>query len=473
MKDEASVESRFSSREVLCEYSSRVQVKMCECIVNNLQIGIVVADPFGRIIFLNKTYAKFVGLNAEEQYGKNVCDVIENTRVHIVAKTGIAELDEIQRIKGKDAIVQRIPIKQNEKVIAVLGIVSFESIDEINKLLKKINVLEKKVKLYEQEIHSLRSVRYTIDSFTGQSKAAVAVKAAVHKAALSDLPVMISGESGTGKEIIAQSIHNKSERKMYSFIRVNCPAIPEELMESELFGYVKGAFTGANSSGKPGKFELAHNGTIFLDEIGDLPLQIQPKLLRILEEKEFERLGGSNYICSNFRLITASNKSLRQMVDEGNFRKDLFYRLRVINIDIPALRERREDIIPIAEHLLEQISIKSKRPRVSLDFTAKKALQDYDWPGNVRELLNMLESTVSSINSDTIYVADLSFETGIEKKSESIANMISLPDILANAEKEAILKALSSTNNNKSAAASLLGMNRTFFYKKLKKHNLE
>jgi transcriptional regulator with PAS, ATPase and Fis domain len=459
---------------VLCDYSSTSNMRMCECILDNLQIGIVVTDPAGKIIFLNKPYAKFLGINAREQYGKNVVDVIENTRIPIVASTGKPELNELQRIRGKDAIVQRIPIKKENKVSAVLGIIAFKSVHEMTSLVRKINQLETKVKLYEREINALHSARYTIDCFVGKSATCNNLKEAIRKAALSDLPVLITGESGTGKEIVAQAIHNESKRKMNSFIRVNCPAIPDELLESELFGYEKGAFTGANDLGKPGKFELAHNGTIFLDEIGDLSIQIQPKLLRILEEKEFERLGGNTYITSNFRLITASNKNLKQMIENGSFRKDLFYRLRVTHIHLPPLRDRREDIIPIAEYLLEQISSNSLMPVRSLDAAAIHSLLNYDWPGNVRELRNMIESAASSCSTDTITLSDLSFDNESEQNlSSSTTCTRNLAAILHQAERDSIMQALAATNNNKTAAANLLGINRTLFHKKLKKHLLK
>ena len=223
--------------------------------------------------------------------------------------------------------------------------------------------LESKVELYEKQIISLRSTRYTIDSIVGVSNDVALLKKEAIRAAGTNLPVLITGESGTGKELFAQAIHHASPRRMYPFVRINCAAIPRDLLESELFGYERGAFTGALAKGKPGKFELAHGGTVFLDEIGDLPLEMQPKLLRVLEEKELERVGGTSLIKVDFRLIAASNRPLEHMLADGRFRADLFYRLNVVRLSIPPLRERRKDILPLARHILRQVVRDKPRPR--------------------------------------------------------------------------------------------------------------
>ena len=221
--------------------------------------------------------------------------------------------------------------------------------------------------------------------------------------------MLIVGESGTGKELFAQSIHHASTRGAHPFVQINCAAIPKDLLESELFGYDRGAFTGARSAGKPGKFELAHQGTMFLDEIGDLPLAMQPKLLRVLEEKVFERVGGNTVIHSDFRLIAATNQNLERLIDKGRFRKDLFYRLNVISLTIPPLSARPEDIIPIARHLLRQSSQKPETGDIRLSPEAINALLAHSWQGNVRELSNFLERALSTMSGDVIELTDLPF----------------------------------------------------------------
>ncbi len=213
---------------------------------------------------------------------------------------------------------------------------------------------------------------------------------------------LILGESGTGKELFAHAIHYASNRRLFPFIRLNCAAIPRDLLESELFGYQPGAFTGAGSRGKPGKFELAHQGTVFLDEIGDLPLEMQPKLLRVIEEKETERLGGTRVFKSDFRLIAATHENLEKLVDEGRFRKDLYYRLNVIPIMVPPLRERKEDIPILAHHLIQTLNNELGTKVTRLAPEVLRCFERYPWPGNIRELANILERILYSLDGDSI-----------------------------------------------------------------------
>ncbi len=334
-------------------------------------------------------------------------EAVENSRMHIVAQTGKPEINSSHRIMGQNMVVRRIPIKKDGKVVAVFGQVMFKDVRDVGKLAQKLSVLETKLKLYEQELINLRSTRYTFDSIIGRSHGLRFLKKEALKATGNDLPVLITGESGTGKELFAQAIHHGSSRRMYSFVRINCAAIPHDLLESELFGYEKGAFTGARTSGKPGKFELAHQGTLFLDEIGDLPLAMQPKLLRVLEEKEFERVGGTKPVRSDFRVIAATNQNLLKMIPERSFRSDLFYRLNVIPLHIPPLRKRREDIMDIARHLLRQFGTDMALSDIQIEDGAQKILKTHDWPGNGRELSNVLERTLASMEGSTLRSSDL------------------------------------------------------------------
>lgn len=448
------------------------QLELYKLTLDSIYNGVIVTDPEGYIIYFNQPYGQFLGIDPEAQIGKHVTEVIENTRMHIVAQTGMAEINVPHRIKGQDMVVQRIPIKKDGKVIAVFGQVMFKKVQDVGKLAKKLSLLESKVEFYEQELISLRSTRYTFDSIVGMSSALLSLKKKAQKAAATDLPVLLTGESGTGKEMFAQAIHNASNRRLYPFIRINCAAIPRDLLESELFGYERGAFTGAKVSGKPGKFELAHHGFIFLDEIGDLPLETQPKLLRVLEEKEFERVGGNTYIRSDFRLIAASNHNLADMVEEGRFRKDLFYRLNVIHLNIPPLRERRDDIVPLAYHMLQQMGEESSLLPIKIDPLAKEALINYDWPGNVRELYNVLGRVLPFLEGETIHLSDLPFYLQHRKKISLSQDQVSLKDMKSMTEREAILQALAVSKNNKVRAAALLGIHRTLLYKKMTKYNL-
>ena len=446
------------------------QLEMYKQIFESIYNGSMVTDANGIITHFNRPYGHFLGLNPAEQIGQHCTKAIENSRMHIVAKTGKPEINHSQDIMGQKMVVQRIPIKRDGKVIAVFGQVMFKDVKDVGKLARKLSLLESKVKLYEQELLNLRSTRYTLDSIIGKNRKIKYLKNEAFKASSNQFPVLLSGESGTGKELFAQAIHHAGSRKLFPFVRINCAAIPKDLLESELFGYEKGAFTGAGVGGKPGKFELAHNGTVFLDEIGDLPLEMQPKLLRVLEDKEFERVGGNTIIRPDFRLIAATNQNLEEMLSRGNFRKDLFYRLNVIPLHIPSLRKRRSDIVHIARHLLNKLAQEAAMPNVKLAPDAERALADYEWPGNVRELSNVLERALSSIEGDTIEPEHLPFYVRRESLSAQAPEYSSIRVTQAKAEKSAILRALEETANNKTRAAELLGIHRTLLYKKMKKH---
>lgn len=451
----------------------REELELLHLILDNIYNGILVTDAQGFVTHMNPPYGRFLGVEPEAQIGKHCTQVVENSRMHIVARTGKPEINDTHRIKGQDMVVQRIPIKKNGKVTAVFGQVMFKDVRDVGKLAKKLSLLESKLELYEREIMSLRATRYTVESIVGISRTIETLKKQALKAAATNMPVLISGESGTGKELFAQGIHHAGTRRLYPFVRINCAAIPKDLLESELFGYEQGAFTGANYRGKPGKFELAHHGTIFLDEIGDLPLEMQPKLLRVLEEKEFERVGGTSVQKVDFRLIAATNQDLEEMVAAGRFRADLYYRLNVIPINIPPLRERKEDIVPLARHLLDQIARDLTRPDIKLHPSAEDVLHRYEWPGNARELSNVLERVCSSLEKETVHPSDLPFylhrkPAGLVESANS-----SLRDVTSNSESEAIRYALERASNNKSRAAEILGIHRTLLYKKMRKYGIK
>ena len=457
-------------RESKAELSQ--QLEMYELIFDCIHNGIMVTDADGYVTHFNKPYGQFLDLEPDEQIGRHCSEVIENSRMHIVAKTGKAEINQSHLIKGQKMVVQRIPIWKDNRVIGVFGQVMFKDVKDVGKLATELSLLESKVKLYEEELITLRSTRYTFDSIAGKSVILANLKNEALRASTNHFPVLITGESGTGKELFAQAIHHASPRKINPFVRINCAAIPRDLLESELFGYEKGAFTGARKRGKPGKFELARRGTVFLDEIGDLPLEMQPKLLRVIEDKEFERVGGTKLIQSDFRIIAATNRNLDEMINAGDFRKDLFYRLNVIPLKIPPLRERKSDILPAARYLLGRMAHDANLPQIKIDREAERALKNYSWQGNVRELSNVLERALSAIEGDTITQQDLPFYLQRSSKKTSGGSQSSLKEVQARTEKEAIRYALKECGNNKARAAGILGIHRTQLYKKMKKYNL-
>jgi PAS domain S-box-containing protein len=448
--------------------------RLFRLIFENLYEGAIITDNKGYILFFNKPYGEFLGVDPQEQIGKHCTEIFENSRMHIVGKTGEAEVNHIVKIKGQNMVVQRIPIEQEGKIVAVFGQVKFYDVHDVGELARTIFQLESKVKHYEQELAHCRAIRYTINSIISTSEKMNALKSKALKAALTQHPVLLYGESGTGKELFAQAIHLASHRRDSPFVRINCGAIPKELVESELFGYEKGAFTGAHTKGKSGKFELAHNGTIFLDEIGELPLDIQPTLLNVLEEKMFERVGGISMIYSDFRVIAATNQNLEQMVEEKKFREDLFYRLNVIPIYIPPLRDRREDILPLFYHFMHQMIEEPISSEIVLSQDAQDILENYSWPGNAREVKNIVERIFFALEkTDVIIHAQDLPPYMLRHQIDGIArDKISLKHLHASVEKDMICHVLQETNHNKTDAAKKLGIHRTHLYKKLKKYNL-
>jgi PAS domain S-box-containing protein len=448
------------------------RLKLANLVFDHIENGALVTDTEGNILYFNRPYARFLGIDAEQVIGKHVTEVLEGSRMHIVARSGKAELNQIFTSRGRDMVVQRIPIFEDGKVVAAFGQIMFKQVSDVGRLANNLSLLESKLKLYEKELNSLRSTRYNFESIRGNSPPIVALKESARKAALTDLPILLTGESGTGKELFAQAIHQSSSRHKKTSIHINCAAIPKELFEAELFGYTEGAFTGAKSGGKPGKLELADGGTLFLDEIGEMPLELQPKLLRVLEDKLFERVGGNRMLKSDFRIIAATNRDLETMVKQKLFREDLFYRLNVVSLEVPPLRVRQGDIIPLAKHLLGKIAENYPGSRYQLTPAAEKLLDGYNWPGNIRELINVLERTAFTIEGNFIDACDLPFYLSRPTLAALKSGQWDLGAVVAEAEREAVRKALELTGNNKAKAAKLLGIHRTVLYKKMTKYQI-
>ena len=364
-------------------------------------------------------------------------------------------------------IIAHKEFERNEKIEPFVE--TFSTVANILGLYLKLNEkLEEEKKRWEEERKILTKElqeKYSFHGIVGKSKAIRNLIDIVEKISKTDSTVLILGESGTGKSLIAKIIHYESHRKDKPFITVNCASIPENLLEAELFGYEKGAFTGAYKS-KKGKFELAQGGTIFLDEIGDMPLSIQPKILRVIQEKEFEPLGSEKTIKVDVRIIAATNKDLKKLVEEGKFREDLYYRLNVIPVYIPPLRERREDIPILIEYYLNEFNKKyGKNVRISKE--AMKILLDYDYPGNVRELANIVERLVI-LNDKVVDKGSLYFLISNNKEEEK-----ELPKLIEETEKQRIIEALEKTGYVKSRAAKLLGYTLRQLDYRIKKYGIE
>nr|WP_252187700.1 sigma 54-interacting transcriptional regulator [Anaeromonas frigoriresistens] len=439
-------------------------------ILETVYDGIVVVDKEGYITMISKTYERFLGVENQEVIGKHVTDVIQNTRMHVVADSGLAEIADIQKIRGSYMIASRIPIIKEGEVVGAVGKMLFRNVDELNDLYKKINLMERELKQYKGELTKLNKSKYTFENIIGKSKKITHTIKLAKKASQTDSNVLILGESGTGKELLAHAIHNDSTRNFGPFVKVNCAAIPSELLESELFGYEDGAFTGAKKGGKIGKFELADGGTIFLDEIGDMPLTMQSKLLRVIQEKEIERVGGTESKRTNVRIIAATNKNLEEMIVKGEYRQDLYYRLNVFTINVPPLHQRPEDISTLSHYFLNKLSDKYLKDVKEISDRCINHLISYTWPGNIRELENVIERAINLIEVGEVMDVDHLPQRVLGK--EYIRSTRKLDDIVSKAEKEAIIESIRASDGNKTKAAKLLGIGRTTFYEKLNKYKL-
>jgi PAS domain S-box-containing protein len=453
-------------------YELKQSLDSMKDILDNAYQGMALVNKEGRIIKWN--YEKLFGIKEEDVLGKPVEDVIENTRLHIVVKTGEKELCDVQRIQGQDMIASRIPIVKNGEIIGAVGTVLFKDVKEVKDLAKKLKMLESTVDKYKEEISKMYSAKYSFESIITENKRMIKIKSIAKRAAYSDSTVLIQGESGTGKEYFAHAIHNASQRKYSSFIRVNCAAIPHELIESELFGYEGGAFTGAKKEGKIGKLELANEGTLLLDEIGSMPYSMQAKLLRVLEEREFERIGGNTRIKIDIRVIASSNENLQAEVKAGRFRHDLFYRLNVVEIEIPPLKDRLDDIPILSEYILNQLAQNMGFSHKKLTDKAILALSLYNWPGNIRELRNVLERAANISYGEYINLEHLpDFISNRFLMESQVEDTCLLKDAVAKAEINAIMEALKLANGSRTEAAKYLGIHRTALYKKMSGYGID
>lgn len=445
------------------------EVSILKMILEIAYDGIVVIDVKGRISMISNAYKQFLGLEDEDLIGKHISDVIENTRMHIVLKTGVPEINQLQLIKGNYMVATRIPYYVGGKIAGAVGKVIFRNVSEVNEIYDKQQALESELSQYKSEFYNMYRAKYSLDQIISHDARINHIKSNVQKIATSNANVLLQGESGTGKELFAHAIHTVSNRNHHPFVVMNCAAIPENLLEAELFGYEDGAFTGASKGGRMGKFELANYGTLFLDEIGDMPLTMQAKILRVLQEREIERLGDNRPKRIDVRLIAASNKDLAAMCQAGGFREDLYYRLNVFKLDIPPLRERKDDIKLIVNHFIEMFNKKTHRQIKGVSDHALQLFYNYHWPGNVRELRNLLERAYLIVEGED-YIQPWHLPNGL--KSNQSADLVPLKQIINAQEKKVIMERLVTFNGNKSRAAKSLGISRVAFHKKLEKHQL-
>lgn len=421
--------------------------------------GIWITDGQGMVLFANSANATLIGVSREELVGKSTQLLLDKG---VFAKSAI--LDAIQQKKrvskvGYNYLTKLTVLATATPILDEAGMVKyvFNNVRDITALNDLQSNLQEKDEIIRQQTRQLESMKIRLGEGTiiAHSKAfGEVVKLSQRVAAFDGATVLILGESGTGKELVAELIVNNSPRKNKPFLQINCGAIPENLVESELFGYEKGAFTGADSKGRKGLFEAADGGTVFLDEIGDLPLHIQVKLLRVLQQRKVTRVGGTEPIQLNVRIIAATNQNLEAMVREGRFREDLYYRLNVVSISIPPLRERKEDIIPLIHHFLSSVNQKYQTQK-SIYSDTIDIFENYGWPGNVRELENLVENLVITTPGDMIRRKNLPEKFHSAAETLHSGNISPLKSVVERAEYNAILYALKKYGSVRRAAAAL------------------
>lgn len=440
--------------------------------------GAVVTDKDGRYVYVTKSWEEYFGIKLEKVKGKYVRDVVPTTKIHEALETKRPIIGYPIPLKDREnhqSFCNYIPIVKNNMVVAGFIYIIFNNEKKAVEFANMLNKMTDELHYYQQELRNLRKSKYSIDDIIGNSKAVVELRNQIKRAANSTSSVLIEGETGVGKELVAHSIHDLSNRSMKPLIKVNCAAIPSELFESELFGYEYGAFTGAKKEGKQGKFELAKGGSLFLDEINQLSTVAQPKLLRVLQEKEIEKVGGKGSIPIDVRLIVATNTSLEKMIKDKKFRDDLYYRLNVISIKIPALRERKGDIPLLVNNIIDKLNFQLGLNVAGIESKVLDKFMEYEWPGNIRELQNIIERGMNIALTGNLSWNH--FENYFQNKlsrNYTCNNKMILPlkQAKGEMERDVIIESLKKNNNNKAQSAKELGISRTMLYRKMKQYNI-
>lgn len=477
MKDELILcEQKINDNTFVSDPWSISQVNILE----HINESICVVSETGTVMYWNRNAEQLYGITRQQILQNKIQLFFPNALCLEVLKTGQAiEYVEHRPREGNVVIISTIPIKKGNKLIGAVSI--DQDITEFRRLRSQLTEARNRIKYveYTEEIKKMQGTR-GFDSIIYRSKQMYDLIMMAKRVSETEASVMIVGESGTGKDLFAQAIHLGSNRKNAPFVVVDCSSIPPSLIESELFGYEPGAFTGAQKKIKLGKFEIANHGTVFLDEIGELPLEMQSKLLRVLESGEFYRVGGINTIKIDIRIISATNREMEQMLQRGTFRQDLFYRLNVFTLKIPGLRERVADIPMLIDHYLKRYSVANNKMIDQIAPEVMEVLLNYPWPGNVRELKNVMERLVILAEDNIIstQLLPLLLESFLQEHSDVLKTAALPPqrklvDVVLAAEKQAILHALAAAGNNKAKAAEILDIPRSSLYYKIEKLGID
>ena len=450
-------------------------------VIDSVEQGILICDADGRIEYFNYSYGSFIGKTLDEAKGLPLTDLRPGAAAPKVLETGEAIRSIYRKENGTEYFADIYPVKADGAVTGTVSVVTY--LDKANYVRDQLNELQKERTRLKARMSLTNGTHYTFDSIVGDSFVIRSTVALAERIAGFDSNILLQGESGTGKELFAQAIHNASSRSEAPFVAINCAAISKTMLESELFGYEEGAFTGAKKGGKPGLFEAAEGGTIFLDEVSEMDFDLQAKLLRVLQERKFRRIGGIKEIKVDVRVICACNVDIKQYIADKKFRSDLYYRIAVVPISVPPLRERRDDIPALARVFLDSVEIQNKRTYVMTE-EAKSLMMNYTWPGNIRELRNTIEYSAMMAQdgiidrrclppSLTLQSAENPLAAPAEGPAEphelAGADLAEMVSAFEKREIENAVRIYGNTTEGKRAAAKALGISLSSLYAKLGK----
>lgn len=438
--------------------------------------GLWVIDKNGKVVFLNDQCADYIKVDKEKAIGTDVEKIFPTTKMRSMLKSDNKYNTDFYFMDGRMSVSTQVQLRDGDQVVGVLEYDMIQDVSALDNLLTKYaGSLKEEMAYFREQVRSFKSTKYSINNIIGSSQKIKDLKYQIELAAASNSTILIFGETGTGKELVAHSIHNLSARAFNNFVKVNAAGIAESLVESELFGYEEGAFTGAKKGGKKGKFELADEGTLFIDEVNQMPLSVQPKLLRAVQEGEIAKVGSEKDIDVNVRLIAATNQDLRQLVKDGKFREDLYYRLNIFPVIVPPLREHVEDIPELVEHKVNELNREMGKNVTYIEPEVYAQLKNYNWPGNVRELYNKVEVAMNYADSDVLRGEYFNLRMDNSRIDlDKVKNFDNPIEAIKNeAERKLIREALTRFDRNKTKTAEYLKISRSLLYQKMKRLGIE
>ena len=470
----AVLEDMNAFQEIIDEMVSVKESRgILETVLSNAHEGIVVTDKDGHIEICNEAFCSFLRLNKEKVMSKDISVVLPELQVKRVLETGVHQLAEPIQIKGSDVIVSIIPVFHENELSGAVGKLRFKPVYEMDSLVNQVNTLKSKLEYFKDQLEKVSGAKYKVENIVGKSQVIIQLKETIKKVANGDSTILLRGESGTGRELFAHAIHLESSRKHGPFVRVNCSAVPENLIDAELFGLAERTVSGTLRHGQIGKFELADQGTIFIDDIGAVSSALQAKIMNVMQTREIKRIGDDHTKIVDVRIIAATKQNLDEMVKQNLFREDLYYRLNVLTFYIPPLRDRREDIEPLINFMIEKYNNEYGKKVIGISSEVYNIFIKHTWPGNVREMDSVMERIFNVIEDQIIQPHHL--PVYLKKMSQAqlqINDRMSLKTILEDTERNALIQALQRTGGNKVKAAKSLGISRAGLYQKLEKYHL-